>query len=297
MDSNIAKPLTLPCGLTLRNRLVKAALAESWSDRDHLPSHRLIEVYRAWADGGWGAVLTGNMLIDVDYLSTPEDNAVDQQIPREETLKRWTKWAQATSSNGTAAIVQLNHPGRQGMSWCGKQSLFSKSIAPSAIPLEMGSDMFSTLLRVLMFGTPREMSLQDIEHVIAQFAEAAKLCAEAGFAGVQIHAAHGYLLSQFLTARSNQRTDDYGGSARHRARIVVEVIQAVRNAVPAGFCVAIKLNSADHQNEGDLEDCLEQLQLITEAGVDFVEISGGTYEKPSVRTTHFPHSALFRTVD
>lgn len=283
MDLEIAKPLALPCGLTLRNRLVKAALAESWSDREHLPSAELIKGYRVWAQGGWGAVLTGNLMIDVRYLSTPEDNAVDESIPREKTIQRFTEWAQATSANGTAAIVQLNHPGRQGMSWCGKQGIFSKSIAPSAIPLDMGSDMISNLLRALMFGTPREMTVREIQDVVARFAKAAKLCAETGFAGIQIHAAHGYLLSSYLTARSNQRTDDYGGSPGKRARIVVEVIHAIRKAVPAGFCVGIKLNSADHQNQGELDDCLEQLKLITEAGVDFVEISGGTYEKPDVR--------------
>lgn len=288
MESDIAKPLTLPCGLTLRNRLVKAALAECWSDRDHLPSHDLIDAYRTWADGGWGTVLTGHVIVDVRYLSTPGDNAVDSSISRDRTLKCWTEWAEATSKNGTAAIMQLNHPGRQGMSWCGKQGLFSKSIAPSAVPMDMGSDLVSVLLRAMIFGTPREMTTHEIQDVISRFANAAKLASEAGFAGVEIHAAHGYLLSQFLSSKINQRTDEYGGTAKQRARLVVEVIHAIRKVVPSGFCVGIKLNSADHQSKGELDECLEQLELITQAGVDFVEVSGGTYEKPTVRRSPFP---------
>lgn len=292
MDLQISKPITLPCGLTLPNRLVKAALAEAWADKDYLPSTDLIEAYSAWGTGGWGMVITGNVLIDTNHLSTPEDNAINKTIPREALLSRWKVWASASNKAGTPTLVQINHPGRQSLSWAGTGGIFSKSIAPSAIPLDWGNGLLANAIRATMFGTPREMTLEDIRHVIARFAETAQITAEAGFAGVEIHAAHGYLLSQFLSTKSNHRNDEYGGSAKNRARIIVEVIHAIRNAVPKGFCVGIKLNSADHQGH-ELQDCIEQLEVIIAAGIDFLEISGGTYETPTVRYLLLtqPHTA------
>ncbi|KAJ2967109.1 hypothetical protein NQ176_g9828 [Zarea fungicola] len=136
-------------------------------------------------------------------------------------------------------------------------------------------------MAAIVFGTPREMIRDEISSVVAAFADAARLSAEAGFAGVEIHAAHGYLLSQFLSESSNQRSDEYGGSPKNRARIVVQVIHAIRSVTPKGFCVGIKLNSADGQSQRELAHRIEQLQDITAAGVDFIEISGGTYSQPT----------------
>jgi 2,4-dienoyl-CoA reductase-like NADH-dependent reductase (Old Yellow Enzyme family) len=150
------------------------------------------------------------------------------------------------------------------------------------VPLDLGRGVFQRLASALLFGTPREMSVADIEVTVRQFANAARLAAEAGFAGVQIHGAHGYLLAEFLSARSNVRTDRYGGTPANRARIIVEIIHAIREATPKGFCVGIKLNSVDHQSGAELSDCMEQLEEIRKAGVDFLEISGGSYENPSV---------------
>ncbi|POR37589.1 NADH oxidase [Tolypocladium paradoxum] len=278
----IATPITLPCGLTLPNRLVKAALAEGWSDKDKLPSEGLIRTYGTWADGGWGMVLTGNVQVDVAYLGTAEDNAFNDRIPRDRLLASWKDWAQATNRHGTPTLMQINHPGRQSMIGAGTRGVFAKSIAPSPIPLQLGDGILPRAVSALVFGTPREMTVADIQGVVSRFAETAKLAHEAGFAGVQIHAAHGYLLAQFLSASSNQRTDAYGGTARNRARVVVEVIRAVRAAVPKGFCVGIKLNSVDHQSPLELQECIEQLEDITAAGVDLLEISGGTYENPTM---------------
>jgi 2,4-dienoyl-CoA reductase-like NADH-dependent reductase (Old Yellow Enzyme family) len=132
------------------------------------------------------------------------------------------------------------------------------------------------------------MTLKDIEHVVKQFVDCSRLAFKSGFQGVEIHAAHGYLLAQFLSAQSNRRTDRYGSSAEGRARIVVEIINAIRKALPSHFCVGIKLNSTDHQSREALSDFVVQLKMIVEAGVDFVEISGGSYEDPQVRTNHTP---------
>lgn len=278
----IEEPITLPCGLTLPNRLSKAAMAESWAEKDYLPGERMFKLYETWAEGGWGAVLTGNVQVDVRYLGSPNDVSPDEHIDREKILASWKKWAKASSKNGTPVIMQINHPGRQCPAGAGKRGFFEKSIAPSPIPLHLGDGILARLASAYVFGTPREMTIEDIKRVVAQFAETAKLAAEAGFAGVELHAAHGYLLSQFLSPTSNHREDGYGGSAKRRAKIVVEIINAVREAVPKGFCVGIKLNSADFKDKEQLAACIEQLQEITDAGVDFLEISGGSYEDPQV---------------
>lgn len=282
MDLEIAKPLTLPCGLTVPNRLAKAAMAEGWGDKNKLPHQRLIETYGSWADGEWGLVMTGNVQVDAAYLGTPDDNAINGAIPHEQHLKSWKAWAQASNRNGTPTIVQLNHPGRQSLPGAGSHGYFGKTIAPSVVPVKLGEGLIARFMSCLVFGSPREMDSTDIQHVVSRFAEGAKLSYEAGFAGVEIHGAHGYLLAQFLSAKTNKRNDAYGGSPKKRARIVVEILQAVRKVVPREFCVGIKLNSVDHQSQQELEECIEQLEDIVAAGIDFLEISGGTYENPEV---------------
>lgn len=141
-------------------------------------------------------------------------------------------------------------------------------------------------------GAPREMTQADIDEVVAQFAYAARVCAEAGFDGVELHAAHGYLLSQFLSKTGNERGDGYG---ERRERIVVEVVKAVREATKGreGFCVGVKINSVDvgvgvgggdrnGEREEELRAWVEGVKRMVEAGVDFVEVSGGSYENPVV---------------
>ncbi|TQW01091.1 FMN binding oxidoreductase [Cordyceps javanica] len=278
----IANPITLPCGLTLPNRLAKAALAEGWAGQDRLPHADLIETYRLWAEGDWGMIITGNVQVDSTYLGTREDVSINEKISRNTHIEAWARWASAASERGTPTLVQINHPGRQSTIGAGSRGLCSKSIAPSAIGVNLGAGLVAKAASALVFGTPREMTDFEIDDVVRRFATTAKVAEDAGFAGVEIHAAHGYLLSSFLSAKSNQRTDGYGGSPKKRARIVVETIRAIRAAVSPKFCVGIKINSVDHQSEGELRDCLEQLTEITNAGVDFLEISGGNYENPTM---------------
>ncbi|KAB5549556.1 NADPH dehydrogenase [Coniochaeta sp. 2T2.1] len=282
-DLKLAQPITLPCGLTLPNRLVKAAMTEQMADKNFLPDESFNAVYRSWAQGGWGMVLTGNVQVDTTYLGGPADTAVNAHISEAQLLQSWKTWAEAcNSANGTPTVMQINHPGRQSPYGAGTRGFFDKNLAPSAVPLKLGDGLLQSLTSALVFGTPREMTVAEIREVVSQFAKTARLASEAGFAGVQVHAAHGYLLAQFLSSASNKRTDDYGGSPRKEARIVVEVIKAIREVTPKGFAVGIKLNSVDHQSEEALADCMVQLEEIRGAGVDFLEISGGTYENPSM---------------
>lgn len=180
--------------------------------------------------------------------------------------------------------MQLNHPGRQAPIGAGTSGVFAKNISASAVPMDIGSGLLARAVSKIVFGTPREMTVDDIGKLIRQFSRAARLACQSGFAGVELHASHGYLLSQFLSAATNQRKDLYGGTPANRARIVVEIIKAVRAEVPASFCVGIILTAVDAQSSpGEFQYFIEQAQLIRDAGVDFIEISGGTFETPSVR--------------
>ncbi|KAF2222844.1 NADPH dehydrogenase [Elsinoe ampelina] len=296
MPLQISAPLTLPCGLTLPNRLSKAAMAENLASGPHLPTPTHNSSYSVWGAGDWGMIMTGNVQVDPIYLGGPGDISFDATIDRARRLETWKAWATATQSNGSPGIVQINHPGRQSPMGTGKKGLLAKNLAPSAVGVKLGEGLLAKALSSLVFGTPREMTTEDISHAIEAFVDTATLAAESGFKGVEIHAAHGYLLAQFLSADSNRRTDAYGGSAKARAKIVVEVIEAIRAAVPKDFAVGIKLNSVDHQSQQALAHCVEQLQLIASAGIDFLEISGGTYEDPKMfQPTPTPTSTSSRT--
>lgn len=239
------------------------------------------------------------MHVDSAHLGQPLDPAITPSLPDSAHLDAFASWARASRGTGTGTnadnnnnklattptIVQLNHPGRQSPRGAGTRGLFTPPIAPSAIPLTLGPGWAAHLLRLLAFPAPRAMGREDIAAVAAQFARAARLVAAAGFDGVEIHGAHGYLVSQFLSGRANARRDEYGAAGpRDRARFAVEVVRAVREATRGyeRFCVGIKLNSVDHQREGEVGGWVEQVRMIVEAGVDFIEISGGDYEDPQV---------------
>ncbi|OAR02828.1 hypothetical protein LLEC1_01603 [Akanthomyces lecanii] len=294
MKADVAQPISLKCGLVVVNRLAKAAMAEGFAGIDHLPgSDECLSAYRAWSAGGWGMLITGkrpfralqqlprncNVQVDSNYLGGSGDIAFVRCATKQQEqtqLDAWKLWAEASSQDGTLAVVQLNHAGRQ--------TPFATGLAPSAIPLDFGRGFWPWVASTFVFRRPREMTVQDIQQTVADFADAARLAADAGFAGVELHAAHGYLLNLFLLSSSNIRQDDYGGSAKARAKVVVDIIHAIRAVVPPRFCIGIKLNSADFKNdieEVEKDDYIVQLREIIDAGVDFVEISGGSLADPT----------------
>lgn len=281
MSLEISHPLTLPSGLVLPNRLVKAAMAEAMA-KDGLPDPALRSAYAKWADGGWGMILTGNVAIDERHLGQHGDVVLlDDEV---KMIQLWKEWAKACKGESNVpVVVQINHPGRQSPAGAGTRGFFAKTLAPSAVPLQLGSGILGKLVSRLVFGTPQEMTVADIEDVVRRFAATARISAEAGFDGVEIHAAHGYLLAQFLSPRVNKRTDAFGGSPTKRAKIIVDIVQAMRAVTPKGFTIGIKFNSVDHQSESELKDCIEQLKAIVDASIDFLEVSGGSYEDPKVR--------------
>ncbi|WP_248741816.1 MULTISPECIES: NADH:flavin oxidoreductase/NADH oxidase family protein [unclassified Pseudomonas] len=260
--------LKLPNGQTVDNRIAKAAMEENLADRDQAPSRELFRLYQAWAEGGAGLLLTGNVMIDRRAMTGPGGVVLEDELH----LERFRQWAEIARSGGAQVWVQLNHPGRQTFANMGQQAL-----APSAVALEMGS--FSKL-----FAEPKPMTEDDIEEVIQRFARSAALAEKSGFTGIQIHAAHGYLLSQFLSPLTNRRTDRWGGSLENRARLLLSVIEAVRQAVSPQFCVAVKLNSADFQRGGfDTDDARQVIEWLNEQPIDLLELSGGSYEAPAMQ--------------
>jgi len=268
MTSTMFSSLQLPNGSVLPNRLAKAAMEENMADSGQLPGPAIHRLYRAWADGGAGLIITGNVMIDGRALTGPGGIVLEAGTP----LAPFTQWAQAAKHKGAQVWMQLNHPGRQVMAAMG-----GTAWAPSALALDMGKHS-------KLFVQPKAMNDAEIQEVIARFAASAAAAERAGFTGVEIHAAHGYLISQFLSPLSNQRKDDWGGSLPNRARLLLEVVRAVRATVTAGFCVAVKLNSADFQRGGFSEDDARQVILwLNELQVELVELSGGSYESPAMQ--------------
>ena len=268
MTTLFSQKVKLPCGTNLPNRFAKAAMTEGLATAEGIPTSELARLYGLWSDGGAGMLLSGNIIIDKHHLERPGNVVIDRP-PSAEMHDALARWATAATRNGNQFWAQISHAGRQ------TQKLVNKNPkAPSAIKLGLPGGQF---------GQPEAMTIEEIHDIVQRFGICAAAVKEAGFTGVQIHAAHGYLLSQFLSPRSNQRIDAYGGDLTNRARALLEVVASVRAAVGTDFPVAVKLNSADFQKGGfAFEESLQVAQWLQEASIDLIEISGGTYEQPKL---------------
>lgn len=265
VKSPLKQPLTLACGITIPNRIAKSAMSEQLADRHGSPTIDLQQLYAVWARGGTGLLITGNVMIDSRAFVEPR-NVVLQD---EQFLQANKLWAQAAQANGSKIIMQINHPGRVAV-----LPLLKKPIAPSAVGLDLPA---MNIIRM-----PRAMTEAEILEQIKRFATTAALAVKAGFDGVQVHAAHGYLLSQFLSPLANTRTDQWGGNPENRQRILIETVRAVRQAIGKNKILSVKLNSADFQKGGLSQQESLQIALALEAeGIDLLEVSGGNYESPA----------------
>ena len=237
-------------------------MTEGLADANDNATERHETLYGRWSDGGAGMLLTGNVMVDRRYLERPGNVVVDGNGGRD-ALRRW---ASAGTRAGNHLWMQISHPGRQ----CTRMSS-SNPVSPSSEKLQgmMG-----------LMAPPRAMETWEIDDAIVRFARVARTAKDAGFTGVQLHLAHGYLASQFLSPRSNRRTDQWGGSLENRARFSLEIYKAVRDAVGPDFPVAAKLNSADFQKGGfSKEESTQVASWLADLGLDLLEISGGTYEQ------------------
>ena len=266
--TTLATPVPLACGTVLPNRLVKAAMTELLADNRNRATASHVALYQAWAKGGPGMMLTGNVQVDYRHLEHP-GNVVIQGRQSAEKLAALRDWSAAAKEHGNHIWMQLSHAGRQTHRFVNQTPN-----APSAIPLSIPG---------IRFGTPVSLTHGEIVDLIARFADAAAVARETGFDGVQLHGAHGYLFSQFLSPLSNRRDDDWGGDLARRARFVLDTVRAVRSRVGPDFPIGIKLNSADFQRGGfSFEDSQVVAGWLDEASIDLIEISGGTYEQPKM---------------
>ncbi|MDC6282730.1 NADH:flavin oxidoreductase/NADH oxidase family protein [Pandoraea sp. XJJ-1] len=260
------QPLRLPNGSMLRNRLAKAAMSETLGTYRNRPTMDLVQLYRRWAASGLGLIVTGNVMIDRRALGEPGNVVIEDEAD----LPVLRQWAHAATGQGAAIWAQLNHPGKQST-----KGLNTFNLAPSAVPFRKDMAAF--------FETPREATTFDIQDIIERFGRSAAICKKAGFSGVEIHGAHGYLVNQFLSPHHNRRSDEWGGSPEKRRRFVLAVYAEIRRQVGPDFPVGIKLNSADFQRGGFTEEeSIETIRALADAGIDLIEISGGTYEAPAM---------------
>jgi 2,4-dienoyl-CoA reductase-like NADH-dependent reductase (Old Yellow Enzyme family) len=275
----------------------------------HDPDDAFSGVYSQWGGGGWGLILTGtsysalvvafvaislliyhlsNVVIILGNVQVTEiclgsSGNVAITGSRANTVAiqtAWRNWAIATQEEGIPALVQLCHPGRQSPIGAGTRSLVAKNIAPSPVAMNIESGCLARVTTNVMFGTPREMTHAEVIEMIQQFIDGARHAYLAGFKGVELHGTHGYLIAQFLSPKVNLRTDEFGGTPAKRAEIVLRIIEGIRTATCPQFCIGIKMNSVDvsEQSEGGIDAGLEQIGLIIEAGIDFIEISGSSFE-------------------
>lgn len=268
MTANVYDSFTLPSGAVVKNRLVKAAMEENLADAQQLPDQALFNLYDAWAKGGVGLLITGNVMIDHLAMTGPGGVALE----KDSDITPFKELAKIGKQNDTHIWMQINHPGRQVFKKMG-----GKVLSPSDVALNMGKHSN-------MFTQPKAMTEDEIQDVIERFTVTAQRAEEAGFNGVEIHAAHGYLIAQFLSPLTNKRDDQWGGSLENRARLLLEVVKSVRNQCRSDFAVAVKLNSADFQRGGfDVDDALNVVKMLEPHGVDVVELSGGSYEAPAMQ--------------
>jgi 2,4-dienoyl-CoA reductase-like NADH-dependent reductase (Old Yellow Enzyme family) len=259
----LQQAFTLPCGVILPNRMVKSAMSENNADEGGKPSERIIKLYKTWGEGGTGILISGNVMMDSKALNEPRNVVVED----EKYMAELKEWADVSQKHGSHLWMQINHPGRQSPK-------FNKDVvSASDVQLPMKS----------IFPKPRPMTEEEIWKTIDGFGDCALIAKKAGWKGVQIHGAHGYLVSQFLSALTNLRTDQWGGSLENRARFALEIYRNMRKKVGAGFPIGIKINSADFQRGAFTEEeSLEVIDMLSAEGMDMIEVSGGTYEKAAM---------------
>ncbi|SHO66519.1 2,4-dienoyl-CoA reductase [Pseudoxanthobacter soli DSM 19599] len=261
-------PLPLPCGATLPNRLGKSAMTEGCADHLGRATADHERLYRLWGRGGTGLLITGNIQVDRRSLERPGNVRIEGPQDAEQ-MRRLSAMAEAGQENGAHVWAQIGHAGRQAPA-----GACPEPVAPSSVPLKM--------LRWQQ-QAPRALREDEIENIIWRFGNAARVAKEAGFRGVQVHGAHGYLISEFLSPRVNQRTDKWGGDLKARARFLLEVIRTIRAAVGPDYPVGLKLNSADFQKGGfSHEDSMQVVEWLNHEGLDLLELTGGTYEHLSL---------------
>ena len=258
--------IILPCGAQIKNRICKAAMTERIAFSDNYTNQRHLNLYKKWAEGDIGILLTGNVQVDKNHLEGPANVCIEEETYVDQ-IPLLRKWAEEGTKDNTHLWMQISHAGRQTPG-----EINSSPKAPSSVQLKIPGRNY---------GVPSALTTEEIQEIIKKFTFVAKIARETGFTGIQIHSAHGYLLSEFLSPDINLREDEWGGTVENRSRIHVEIIKSIRREVGEDFPISVKMNSADFQKGGfSPDDSIRVAKIIEEAGVDNIEISGGTYEQP-----------------
>lgn len=274
--SALGKPLRFEfAGRDAPNRFLKGAMTErlsSWDpevfEKRGVPSKNLVNAYRRWGEGEIGLILSGNIMFEYDHLEAAGNPIIPRDAPFSgERFEAFKEMATQGKKHGMLMVGQVSHPGRQV-----ENRIQKDPISASDVQLE-GNVMG------MNFAKPHAATQEEINNVIEGFAHAAEYLEKAGWDGVELHGAHGYLLSQFLSPTTNHRTDQYGGSLENRSRIIIEIAEAIRKRASKSFILGIKLNSVEFQDKGTSPDEAKDIcQSLENHRFDFVELSGGTYE-------------------
>ncbi|GAA5921372.1 hypothetical protein JCM1841_002462 [Sporobolomyces salmonicolor] len=271
--SRLAQPVTFPSsGKTAPTATLKSAMTErlcTYSqdnfDERGKPTPEYLKLYEEWGKGKIGVIVLGNIPIHREGLEAKKNAIIDPDSPWD-PVEAFKPVIKACQAEGSLVIGQLTHGGRQVSDDVSKTPVSSSDVQ---CPPAMG----------MTFAKPRPLTVAEIDDLVRRWANGARVLYEAGADGAQLHGAHGYLLSQFLSARVNKRTDDYGGSFENRSRIVFRIVDEIKKTVPKEFIISMKLNSADFADGGmTFEESKLLCQRLDEAGVDLIELSGGTYE-------------------
>ncbi|HVF70069.1 MAG TPA: hypothetical protein VM940_00490 [Chthoniobacterales bacterium] len=262
LTTTLTETLRLNCGLVLRNRIAKAATTEHFAGSNGNPTPDHCRLYARWAAGGAGLLITGNASIDPSQL----EGAGNVLIGDRTEPQAFDDWVKAIQPWRTPILLQLVHPGALALS--------SEPVSPSGVWLERMRGHFAR---------PRALKTKEIRAIIAKFSRGAELARQSGFAGIEIHAAHGFLLNQFLSRRTNLRTDEWGRTPAGRRKLLLEVVRGSRAALGPGLALAVKINTADYVEGGlDEEESAEALSALNCENVDLIELSGGSYEQPAM---------------
>ncbi|MEO1652324.1 MAG: NADH:flavin oxidoreductase/NADH oxidase family protein [Bacteroidota bacterium] len=271
----LSQTFILPNGSKIKNRLAKSALSEGIAEPNGRPSEALFNLYEQWGKGGAGILFTGNVMVDKDHLV----NANVMIAEQEDFLEDYQTLASKAQAEGTQLWMQINHPGRQAPIYLDKAP-----VSPSNVGMPSK-----------LYVQPRPLSEEEILDLIERYGNAALTAKKAGMKGAQIHGAHGYLVSQFLSPLTNLRTDQWGGSLENRARFVIEIYRNMRKKVGPDFSLGIKINSADFQRGAFTEEeSMEVIQMLDAEGMDMIEVSGGTYERAAMVGTQQKESTRQR---
>ncbi|KAK3718156.1 hypothetical protein LTR37_005271 [Vermiconidia calcicola] len=274
--SPLKESITFPfSGRTAKNRFLKAPMTERlcrWNKEGEnintrgYPTDEYKRLYERWGEGEIGVIVAGNVMLKYDAVEAFGNPILpDNHDNRVEAFAEVNK---LTKAHGSLSIAQLSHPGRQGGAALNPNPISASDVQ---LKIEWAGNKFNK---------PRPMTVPEIKDMVKHWGEVSYLCYKAGFDGVQIHCAHGYLLAQFLSNTTNKRTDEYGGDLDNRSRIIIEIIEEVHRRVnDPSFIVCVKMNSVEFQPGGQTpDDCKELCLKLEQARVDFVDLSGGTFE-------------------